>query len=77
MKGMGKYPPREFNKDKYAYYLECWKFPSVFDKVDGVIENQKDFLKKSGIDRNASNMLENYITEIKSNVNQALNANQR
>lgn len=65
--GFSKYPAREFEKDKYANYLTSWKFPSVFDKVNNDIKDVKKFLKKNRIDRNASDMLDDYIEQIKTN----------
>lgn len=50
---------------KYAGYLTYWEFPAVLDKVDKEIEKHKDYLKKSGVNRNASDALKIYIDEIK------------
>lgn len=69
---MSGYAIEDFKDEKYANYLTSWEFPTIFDDINKEIEEQKEFLEKTNISRNASKELEIYIEQIKKKCDEIL-----
>lgn len=66
---MGCSSSKDFKKEQCVEYLNSWGFPDVFDEIDREeMERAKKFMADNRIDRNLTGDLNQYIQNIKNNV---------